>query len=55
MAGDRGDCPIFLREVVKNRKLTEKQIKEFSKGKVYLGKEAKELGLINYFGDKEKK
>jgi protease-4 len=45
---------IFLKEVAKNRKLTEEQIKEFSKGKVYLGKEAKELGLIDYFGDKEK-
>jgi protease-4 len=45
---------IFLQEVAKNRKLTKEQIKEFSKGKVYLGKEAKSLGLIDYFGNKEK-
>jgi protease-4 len=43
---------IFLEQVKKNRKMTEKQIKEFSQGKVYLGKEAKSLGLVDGFGDR---
>ena len=45
---------IFLKDVAKNRKLTREQVKEFSKGKAYLGKEAKALGLIDCFGDREK-
>jgi len=44
----------FVEEVTKNRKLDEEKIKEVSSGKVYLGVEAKELGLIDHLGGKEK-
>lgn len=45
---------IFIREVAKNRKLTEAQIKEISEGKPYLGARAKELGLVDHLGGREK-
>jgi protease-4 len=42
---------IFLEEVKENRKL--KDIKEIESGEFFLGIEAKELGLIDYLGNKE--
>jgi len=43
----------FLNAIAKNRKLDEETLKELSTGKVYLGREAKELGLIDHLGGKE--
>jgi len=42
---------IFLQDVVKNRKLSEKAKEEISQGKFFLGKEALNLGLIDAIGD----
>jgi protease-4 len=44
----------FSGEVVKNRNLKADKIKDFFEGRVYLGKEAIEVGLIDYIGRKEK-
>jgi protease-4 len=43
----------FLNGVKKNRKLDEARVKELALGKVYLGREAKEMGLIDHIGGKE--
>jgi len=44
----------FIEEVTKNRKLNEEVVKEISTGKIYLGEEAKKLGLIDFLGGKIK-
>ena len=44
----------FIEEVTKNRKLNEEVVKEISTGKIYLGEEAKKLGLIDFLGGKKK-
>jgi len=44
----------FIEEVTKNRKLSEEGIREISTGKIYLGEEAKKLGLIDFLGGREK-
>ena len=43
----------FLNAVVKNRKLDDVKKNDLSTAKVYLGREAKEMGLIDHFGGKE--
>jgi protease-4 len=43
----------FLNAVAKNRKLDGAKMKELSTAKVYLGREAKETGLIDHLGGKE--
>ncbi len=43
----------FLNAVAKNRKLDDAKMKELSTAKVYLGREAKEMGLIDHLGGKE--
>ena len=43
----------FLNAVAKNRKLDDVKMKELSTAKVYLGREAKEMGLIDHLGGKE--
>jgi len=43
----------FLNAVAKNRKLDDAKVKELSTGKVYLGREGKEMGLIDHLGGKE--
>ena len=47
------DC--FLNAIAKNRKLDlgDAKVKELSTGKVYLGREGKEMGLIDHLGGKE--
>lgn len=44
---------IFTEEVAENRGLEEKEIKKISEGAPYLGKEAKEMGLIDRLGSRE--
>ena len=44
---------IFLNDVKEKRNLTENNLKEISKGDIYLGIEAKELGLIDEIGNKD--
>jgi len=44
----------FIGEVTKNRKLSEEVVNEISSGKIYLGEEAKKLGLIDFLGGKDK-
>ena len=44
----------FIREIQGKRQLTEEVIKEISSGKTYLGQEAKELGLVDELGGREK-
>jgi protease-4 len=44
----------FIRQVQGKRQLTEEVIKEISSGKTYLGQEAKELGLVDELGGREK-
>ncbi len=43
----------FLNAVAKNRKLDDAKVKELSTGKAYLGREGKEMGLIDHLGGKE--
>ncbi|HCJ66327.1 MAG TPA: hypothetical protein DHV62_03135 [Elusimicrobia bacterium] len=43
----------FLQEVEKNRNLSEEVVKEISTGKIYLGEEAKKIGLIDILGGKD--
>jgi protease-4 len=43
----------FLNAVAKNRKLDDAKMKELSTAKVYLGREAKGMGLIDHLGGKE--
>jgi len=44
----------FLAEIKGKRQLTEEVIMEISSGKTYLGQEAKNLGLVDELGGKEK-
>lgn len=44
----------FLGEIKGKRRLTEEVIKEISSGKTYLGQEAKNLGLVDELGGREK-
>jgi len=44
----------FLDKIQEKRKLKEEVIKEISSGKTYLGQEAKNLGLIDELGGREK-
>jgi protease-4 len=44
----------FIEEVTKNRKLNEEVVNEISTGKIYLGEEAKKLGLVDFLGGKDK-
>jgi protease-4 len=44
----------FLAEIQGKRQLTEEVIREISSGKTYLGQEAKNLGLVDELGGKEK-
>src|SRR3989344_236431 len=43
----------FISEVSKNRNMDREKVKEMADGKFYLGTEAKDLGLIDYLGDRE--
>ncbi len=43
----------FLAAIAENRKLDDETVKELSTAKVYLGREAKELGLIDHLGGKD--
>ena len=43
----------FIEEVAKNRKIEVTEIRKIATGEFYLGKEAKELNLIDAFGNKE--
>lgn len=44
----------FIREIQGKRQLREDVIKEISSGKTYLGQEAKDLGLVDELGGREK-
>jgi protease-4 len=44
----------FMEEVTRNRGLKKKVAKEVAKGRVYLGEEAKTLGLVDYLGGRAK-
>jgi protease-4 len=44
----------FIRQIQQKRQLKEEVIKEISSGKTYLGQEAKDLGLVDELGGKEK-
>ncbi|RLG58627.1 MAG: signal peptide peptidase SppA [Candidatus Hydrothermarchaeota archaeon] len=44
----------FIREVAENRNLSEEYIKKLAEGKIYSGKQAKEFGLVDEVGSKEK-
>ncbi len=43
----------FISFVAENRNLPEEKVKEISTGMIYLGEEAKELGLVDVIGGKE--
>jgi protease-4 len=43
----------FLNAIAQYRKLNEEILKELATGMVYLGREAKELGLVDHLGGKE--
>jgi protease-4 len=43
----------FLTAIAANRNLDDETVKELSTAKVYLGREAKEIGLIDLIGGKE--
>ncbi|RZN37004.1 MAG: signal peptide peptidase SppA [Methanophagales archaeon ANME-1-THS] len=43
----------FLNAIARYRKLGEETLKELAMGKVYLGREAQELGLVDHLGGKE--
>jgi len=45
---------IFLRGIKEKRSLSQEMVKEISSGKTYLGQEAKNLGLIDQLGGKDK-
>ncbi len=44
---------IFINDVKQKRNLSEADVKEISKGDIYLGIEAKQLGLIDEIGNKD--
>jgi protease-4 len=41
----------FLRDVAKNRKIPLDKMKELAEGRVYTGEEAKQVGLVDEFGN----
>ncbi len=43
----------FIEEVAANRKLDVKKVKELATGQVFIGKEAKDLGLVDELGGKQ--
>lgn len=43
----------FIKEVAQNRKLSVEKVKELADGFVYLGEEAKELGLVDELGSRK--
>ena len=43
----------FIEEVARNRNLTKEQVKELATGRIYLGIEAEELGLIDALGGRK--
>ncbi len=43
----------FVKEIVQNREMPEEQVRELADGMFYLGKEAKDLGLVDELGTKE--
>ena len=43
----------FIEQVSINRNLTEAKVKELANGNVYLGQDAKDMGLIDELGDKD--
>lgn len=44
---------MFIIEVAGNRNMSEKIVREIATGQVYLGTEAKELGLVDYLGSRQ--
>lgn len=44
---------VFLAAIAENRKLNDEIVAELATAKVYLGREAKDLGLIDYLGGRE--
>ncbi len=44
---------IFIREVAQNRNMSVDKVKELATGYIYLGEEAKELGLVDMLGGNE--
>lgn len=45
---------VFVSDIAENRNVDKDKIGEISKGRPYLGMKAKELGLIDHLGEKEK-
>ncbi len=43
----------FISEVVKNRNMSDEQVRKLATGEFFLGVEAKELGLVDELGDKD--
>jgi len=43
----------FVKEIVQNRGMPEEQVRELADGMFYLGKEAKEIGLVDELGTKK--
>jgi protease-4 len=41
----------FVRDVAKNRKLSPEKVRALAEGKIYTGEEAKQLGLVDEFGN----
>ena len=44
---------VFIKEVAENRGLEISEVKKFSQGQVYLGEEAKRLGLVDKLGGRD--
>jgi len=44
---------VFIKEVAKNRNLSDDKVRELANGMFYLGKEAKSFGLVDALGTKE--
>ncbi len=44
---------IFKQEVADNRNIPVEQIEEYSEGQTFLGKEAKDIGLVDHLGNKK--
>lgn len=43
----------FVKDVARYRKMDVDRVKSLADGRVYLGKDAKDLGLVDYLGDKD--
>lgn len=43
----------FIKEIAANRKIPEEDVRALATGVYYLGEEAKELGLVDYLGNKD--